>query len=40
MAEGMSVGMVTIIMEDFRVEADTLGIKRIDHDDQSSVVRA
>ena len=31
MTEDMSVGMTIIDVEDLQVEADTLGIKRIDH---------
>ena len=33
MVEGMSAGMITIIVEDFQVKPNTLGIGRIDHVD-------
>ena len=37
--EGMSIGMIIIIIEYMQVEADYLGIRKIDHDDQSSATR-
>ena len=38
--EGTSVGMITIIVEAIQVEADSLGIEKTKHDDQSSAIRA
>ena len=40
MTKGTSVGTITIIVEDIQAEADSLGIEKIDHNDQSSVTHA
>ena len=38
--EDTSTGTITIVVEDIQVEADSLGIEKIDHDDRSSVTCA
>ena len=38
--EGTSAGTITIIMEAILFEADSLGISKIDHEDQSIVIHA
>ena len=38
MVEGMSTSMITIVMEDIQVEANSLGIEKIYHNDRSSVI--
>ena len=40
MTKGTRTDMKTIIMEDFQVKVDTLGIRRIDHVNRSNDIRA